>query len=73
MTDFRRLIETLSTAAVDYILVDGVAATVHGLVRLTADVDIVYARDRGNLARLVRALTSTSPICAVLRQDYPSS
>jgi len=61
VTDFRRLIETLSTAAVDYILVGGVAATVHGSVRLTADVDIVYARDRGNLARLVRALSQYEP------------
>jgi hypothetical protein len=57
VTDFRRLIETLSTAEVDYILVGGVAATVHGSVRLTADVDVVYARDRGNLARLVSALS----------------
>lgn len=61
VTDFRRLIESLSTAEVDYILVGGVAATVHGSARLTADVDIVYARDRGNLARLVRALGPHQP------------
>ena len=61
MTDFRRLIEILSTAEVDYILVGGVAATVHGSVRLTVDVDIVYARDRGNLTRLVRALNKYEP------------
>ena len=52
MTDFRRLIETLSTAQVDYMLVGGVAATVHGSVRLTADVDIV---DLPTLIRVKRA------------------
>ncbi len=61
MTDFRRLIESLSSAEVDYILVGGVAAVVHGSVRLTADVDIVYARDRENLARLVQALGPHQP------------
>lgn len=61
MTDFRQLIETLSTAEVDYILVGGVAATVHGSVRLTADVDIVYARDRENLVRLAQALGPHQP------------
>ncbi len=66
VTDFRRLIETLSTADVDYILVGGVATTVHGSVRLTADIDIVYARDRGNRPtgeslESVRALSARRP------------
>jgi hypothetical protein len=41
---------------VDFILVGGVAATIHGSARLTLDLDIVYSRDPGNLRRLAAAL-----------------
>ena len=61
MSDFRQLIDTLSTFNVDCILVGGVAATVHGSARLTADVDIVYSRDRANLTRLVQAVAAHEP------------
>jgi predicted nucleotidyltransferase len=61
MTDFRRLLETLVSGGVDFILVGGVAATVHGSTRLTTDVDVVYSRARDNLERIVRALSPLNP------------
>jgi hypothetical protein len=61
MTDFRRLLETLVSGDVDFILVGGVAAAIHGSTRLTTDVDVVYDRERGNLQRLVKALTPLTP------------
>lgn len=61
MTDFLALLKALSTGAVKYILVGGVAATAHGSARLTQDVDIVYARDPDNLARLIAALAPYKP------------
>lgn len=56
MTDFAGVIRTLVDAQVDFILVGGVAATVHGSARLTRDIDVVYARTPGNMTRLVHAL-----------------
>jgi len=49
MTDFRALIERLSQARVDFIIVGGVAAAAHGAVRTTLDLDLVYRRTPENL------------------------
>lgn len=61
MTDFKALLRVLSGAQVDFILVGGVAATVHGSARLTLDLDVVYSRHRANLERLALALTPYHP------------
>ena len=61
MIDFARLFGALSKGRVEFILVGGVAATVHGSSRLTQDVDIVYARTDANLKRLVTALKPLRP------------
>ena len=53
MTDFARLLATLVDSNARFILVGGVAATVHGSARLTRDVDVVYDRSRDNIERLV--------------------
>jgi predicted nucleotidyltransferase len=61
MTDFKALLRVLAEAGVEFILVGGVAGTVHGSSRLTLDVDVVYRRSPGNIARLVLALTPYRP------------
>lgn len=61
MTDFGALIRALSESGVQFVIVGGVAATLHGSARLTQDVDVVYARDPENLVRLARALAPLQP------------
>jgi hypothetical protein len=61
VTDFKQLLHLLSTSKVDFILVGGMAATVHGSARLTQDLDIVYSRNRANLERLTAALSPYEP------------
>jgi hypothetical protein len=61
MTQFDAMLRTLGQAGVEFILVGGVAATAHGSVRYTKDVDIVYRRSPDNIARLVMALTPLKP------------
>jgi len=61
MTDFDKLIPLLVMGEVHFILVGGAAATAHGSARLTQDLDIVYQRDRENVARLTRVLASLNP------------
>lgn len=58
---FGGLLSTLADGGVEFILVGGLAATVHGSARATYDVDVVYARSRENIERLVRALASHQP------------
>lgn len=61
MTDFESLLARLRRHGVDFVIVGGVAATVHGSTRLTQDLDIVYDRSPANLARLVAALSELAP------------
>ncbi len=61
MTDFAALLRLLTRGGVEFILVGGAAATAHGSVRLTRDLDIVYRRTPENLARLVACLAPHRP------------
>ena len=61
MTDFAHLLQVLASGQVDFILVGGVAATIHGSARLTQDIDVVYSRQPKNIARLVDALAPLEP------------
>lgn len=54
--DPTRIFETFARYAVDYIVIGGIAAIVHGHTRNTRDVDFLAATDRGNLERLAAAL-----------------
>jgi len=50
------LIQTLLDYEVDFVLIGGVAGNLHGSARITADLDVAYARDPQNLERLARML-----------------
>ena len=58
---FRELLETLTSADVRFVIIDGVALVLRGSVRLTVDLDICYARDADNLQRLADALAPHHP------------
>ncbi len=47
------LLSTLSDAEVDYVLIGGLAVTLHGYQRVTMDVDVVLSMDEPNLAKFV--------------------
>jgi hypothetical protein len=61
VTDFAKLLGALSDAGVAFVIIGGVAATIHGSARLTQDVDVCYSRTETNLTRLVRALRRLKP------------
>jgi hypothetical protein len=54
--DIQGLLEQLAAAAVDYIVIGGVAVGFHGYVRATKDLDVVPAPGRQNLERLAALL-----------------
>ncbi len=61
MIDFNRLLLALVKGKVEFVIVGGVAATLHGSARLTMDLDVVYGRSKENIRRLVRALAPLHP------------
>lgn len=54
--DPQRLIATLATHGVQYVLIGALAARLQGFPRVTADADITPSSDAGNLERLAAAL-----------------
>ncbi|MEW6159750.1 MAG: hypothetical protein AB1813_20155 [Verrucomicrobiota bacterium] len=60
-TDYRRVLQALRSGQVDFILVGGLAAVVHGSPRFTQDVDVVYSRARENIRRVAEAMSPFSP------------
>src|SRR3954468_11939214 len=61
ITRFRKIVELLSSHEIEFIVVGGLAAIVHGSPRLTKDVDVVYSRGAENLQRIVDALRPHEP------------
>jgi len=60
-TDFEGLLRRLVDEGVEFIIVGGVAAVVHGSARATFDLDVVYSRTPDNLRRLVASLAAIRP------------
>jgi len=59
--DFLSLLKVLTNAEVEFIVIGGVAAILHGSARLTQDIDVVYRRSNENLDRIVSALSPYHP------------
>ena len=71
MPDLEKLIAKLVEAGVDFVIVGGVAGTVHGSSYVTYDLDVCYARDDHNLQRLVKALSPVTPRLRGVPADLP--
>lgn len=61
MIDIEGALRVLTAGRVEFIVAGGVAGTLLGSARLTADLDVVYRRSPENLERLVSALEPTQP------------
>lgn len=60
-TDFDSVVAALADGGVEFLIVGGLAATVHGSARLTHDIDVLYRRTPENLVRLAAALAPHQP------------
>ncbi len=54
--DLNALLAPLVRHGVDFVVIGGMAGFAHGSTFVSFDLDVVYARDRGNVKRLVAAL-----------------
>ena len=55
------LLKRLSEHEVEFVIVGGIAATVHGSVRFTADLDVCAPLDQPNVTRIINALRGLNP------------
>lgn len=68
-----RLIHLLVKHQVRFVVVGGVAATLHGSAMITGDVDVAYERKKENLARLADALREAHADLRGVEEDLPFS
>jgi hypothetical protein len=66
--DIAQIVPALVAAKIDFILIGGKAAILHGSARVTYDTDIVYDRAKANLERLAKFF---EPHAAYLRGAPP--
>ncbi|PYK16755.1 MAG: hypothetical protein DME55_11505 [Verrucomicrobia bacterium] len=71
--DLEQIIPPLVRARVDFILIGGMAAILHGSARVTFDVDVVYSRTDQNIERLAPALAPHGPHLRGAPRDLPFS
>jgi predicted nucleotidyltransferase len=56
IVDYLAILKTLRHHRVDFVIVGGVCAVLHGAPLATFDLDVVHSREPNNLARLIAAL-----------------
>ena len=61
LSDLAQIIPALVEAEIDFILIGGKAAILHGSARVTFDTDIVYERSKANLDRIVKFMKPHAP------------
>lgn len=71
MTRFRELLLRLQSVGLDFIVVGGVAATLHGVQEPTRDLDVCIRPDRESWARVVRFLEGLHPRYALTPDKRP--
>lgn len=73
MVNFEILLHRLKEYAVEFIIIGGAAAVVHGSSRMTQDLDIVYLRTPDNIKRVVDALADWQPYLRGVPPGLPFS
>lgn len=68
---FAAAVQTLCDGGVDFVVIGGVAANVHGSAVVTFDLDVCYSRTARNLSRLVAALGRFHPRPRGFPADLP--
>ncbi|MGB6946655.1 MAG: hypothetical protein WBE37_29940 [Bryobacteraceae bacterium] len=63
--------QALCDAGVDFVVIGGLAATLHGGAQVTYDLDICYSRASANLRRLIEALAPFHPRPRAFPLDLP--
>lgn len=71
MIDLETIVHRLANGNVRFVIVGGVAATVHGSSFTTDDLDVCYARDKINLERLAETLAPLNPRLRGAPDDLP--
>src|SRR5678815_5628441 len=71
MADLERLLERLVQHEVEFVLIGGYAAMIHGVSLLTRDIDVCAQFSRANLERIHAAVADLHPYLFLTPQSLP--
>lgn len=69
--DAQEILRRLTARGVDFVVVGGIAAVLHGSAQMTFDLDICYATDRANLQALAEVLLDLRARLKDVRDTVP--
>lgn len=69
--DPRGLLGLLTARGVDFVVIGGYAAALHGSPRITQDLDVLYATDAANLVALARVLDELNARLCGIDEEVP--
>ncbi len=69
--DPTRILRALTERGVDFVVIGGLAAVLHGSARITQDIDICFATDPDNLQALGEVLTGLRARLSGIDEDVP--
>ena len=67
----RPLLERLVAGDVDFVVIGGIAAVIHGSAMITRDLDVAYATDQANLERLGAVLVALGARLRGVTEEIP--
>lgn len=70
-TNVEKLLKALYDQEVEFVIIGGAAAVLHGSAYVTGDLDICYSREKGNLKKLANALAPFNPSLRGAPNDLP--
>lgn len=71
MTDFNRLLQKLVDADIDFVIVGGFAAVLHGSAKVTRDLDVCAVLTSANVEKLRSALLDANPMHRISSPRQP--
>lgn len=70
-TNIEKLLKAFYDQELEFVIIGGAAAVLHGSAYVTGDLDICYSREKENLTRLATALAPFNPSLRGAPKDLP--
>src|SRR5258708_36572501 len=71
MIEIKKAITTLASHDIEFVIIGGVALSLHSAAYITYDIDICYSRKRENLEKIASALKPLSPRLRGFPKELP--
>ena len=71
MIDIEKAIVAMASNGADFVIIGGVALSIHAAAYITFDIDFAYSRSKDNLERIVKALAPYKPRLRGVPKELP--